>query len=647
MDLQSLTPEIVRKQRAHPRFGPMISAASPLPVEALDRSLVACFEEQARRHADRVAVEAAELSVTYGELNSAANRLAHYLLATRIDTNTPVAIVLDHSLDTILSLLAVLKTGGYYLCLEPTLPAHHISQLLNLSGAQLVITTSAYMAHLEQGLSGGCCVLSLDQLIAKDLIHDPQTPISPQQPARLGFTSGSTGVPKLNLQTHRDRLYSVWQSSNAYLLGPEDRHAFVNRFSTGTSSRALFSALLMGGSAHLHLGTNNDMLSWASWLDAQAITQLYMPTVAFRELSRMLPEGPNLPSIRMVYLGGQTIYRQDAEMFQRAFSPGTILVCRYSMSETSGLAHYLVDHDTILESDTLPAGYALPGRELLILDEKGRTLGFNQPGEIAVRRLPLTQGPPTDRAAITTSLGTASEDVAPLFRTADLGLLRPDGCLIHLGRKDDMVKVRGHRVALAEAESYLLQVPGVAQAAVRPFATRGGDNRLVGYVAPARGVQLSVVTIRDELSRLAPSHMVPARLVVVPDLPLTSSGKVDRMALPAPGRDRPGLGIPMVPARTPFEEVLTAIWREVLDLDEIGIHDPFLELGGDSLQAARIVSRAVREFQIELPTSVLFEAPTVADMALLITQQQAAQLDRHSLEHLLAELETSDDTRKS
>ncbi len=624
MDGSSAVSAIVAKQWAYLRHAPIMQEATPFTEEMLSMSLVACFEQQVTISPRRLAVVSAEGSLTYDELNQAANRLAHHLLAHGVAVGVPTAIILGSGLDVIVSMLAVLKTGGYYLVLEPDLPPQRVQDILNLAATQMILTTSSHADYSAQVSPKGGRLVLLDQMDTESLIHNPDIHITPLQPSRLGFTSGSTGAPKPSLKTHKNYLYGVWQGSNTYLFSRDDRHASVYRFSTGPSMRALYSALLIGGSIHLHPDLNYDMRSWATWIDAQAITQLYMPTATFRELLHNLPEGPNFPSIRMVYVAGQTIYRQDAEMFQRYFSRGAILVSRFSMSETSCLAHYLVDHETRFDRDTLPIGYALPGRELLIVSEEGQPLGFNQPGEIAVRRLFQDGDELEGSSSGLNGVHAANDRTEPFFRTSDLGLMRPDGCLIHLGRKDDTVKVRGNRVALAEAESLLLKVKGVAQAAVKSFSTVDGDNQLVGYVALSQDAQLTATDLRRELGQMAPTYMIPARFLVMPTLPLTTTGKIDRQALPAPGNGRPLLSFPLTSPVTPFEEIVSAIWCAVLGLDAIGIHDPFLELGGNSLQAMRIAARVQEEFGVEIPLAELFAASTVAEMALAITSRLVA-----------------------
>ncbi len=607
MDRDTMAAMMLAKQMAYPRHAAIIQAATPLSEKILEKSLVSCFEEQAERTPQSLAVVAEEGSLTYEELNETANRLAHHLLAMGLSVTIPTTILLNRSLDTIVCTLAILKTGGYFLCLEPTLPVQRARDLLNRSATRMILTTSAHAAYLNEVAPDGNEWLLLDQVVMEDSTQNLNIPISPAQPSRLGFTSGSTGAPKPGLKDHRNYLYGTWQQSNAYLLSPLDHHAFVYQFSTGVATRAAYNALLTGGSVHLHPGVNYDMSSWADWIEAQEITLINMPTVAFRELLQTRPDGCNFPSVRRISTGGQTVYRQDAELFQRRFCRGTLMGTTYAMTETSSLAHYLIDHDTKFEGETVPLGYALPGRQLLIVDEEGRELGFDQPGEIAVRNLYANIAEASNKGGAPGS----DQDNISFFRTSDLGLLRPDGCLIYLGRKDDMVKVRGNRVALSEAENLLLKVNGVAQAAVKPFRTASGDNRLVGYVTSAKEAQITVASVRAEMNRLAPAYMVPARIVLLATMPITASGKIDRPSLPMPDTARPDLETPFVAPRNDMEEQIAAIWAELLAVDEVGVNDNFFDLGGDSISAMRMILKVESLTGSTIPQDY-FRGPTVA-----------------------------------
>ena len=608
---------MIAKQRAYARHAPLLQSAIPLPQELMEMSLTTCFEAQVAKAPHRIAVVSAQGTLTYQALNWAANRLAHQLLAMGIPIGAPVAILLEQSAETVVSIWGAVKAGGCYFCLEPSLPAPRTQDLLQRSAAQIIITTSTFAAYAEQVAPTGSHIILLDQMVASDLVQNPNIPIAPGDALAINFTSGSTGTPKFTKKSHAAQLYSAWQCSIDYGLSPADRYASIYQLNAGLSSRGIFAGLLTGGTYYLYPGMNFDMSGWANWLEAEEITQLTGPTAAIRELLYTRPDGPNFPAMRIVQVAGQTVFRQDAELFQRRFAPGAILVSLYGMTELATITHYLVDHDTRFEGDTLPIGYPVAGRQLLVMDEAGNQL-IDQPGELVLRHR-------RDRELLVGDVPTrchhgqeVDEEAYALFYTADIGIQRADGCLTYLGRKDDMVKVRGNRVTLTEIESWLLKIKGVAQAAAKSFPTASGDNRVVGYVALAPGVQITEASIRAELNQSIPFYMVPARVVVLPTMPMTTTGKVDRKTLPPPDSTRPHLATPFVAPRGEIEHQIADLWMILLGLDEIGVDDNFFELGGDSLNAVRMIVMIEAKLGVTIAQDY-FRAPTVAALAKLCT----------------------------
>jgi acyl carrier protein len=227
-----------------------------------------------------------------------------------------------------------------------------------------------------------------------------------------------------------------------------------------------------------------------------------------------------------------------------------------------------------------------------------------------------------------------------LYRTGDLGRLRPDGNVEFLGRADDQIKIRGFRIEPAEIDKVIRQHPAVHEAVLVAREDQPGSKRLVAYVVLAPKAATTVAELRKFLNERLPQYMVPAVFMLLNALPKTLNGKVDRRALPAPGRSRPEIDTPFVAPGTPLEEVLAQIWKEVLCLDSIGVHDNFLDLGGHSLSASQIISRVIERFDLELPVQLLFDSPTVSDMAIVIANNQAKRLDGNALERVLAELDT-------
>src|SRR3990172_6913022 len=293
---------------------------------------------------------------------------------------------------------------------------------------------------------------------------------------------------------------------------------------------------------------------------------------------------------------------------------------------------------------TLPVGYAVEDKEVILLDDSGCELGFGQVGEIDIKSAYLSPGYwRKPELTLAKFLSDPKGGDQKIYLTGDLGRMAPDGCLFHLGRKDFQVKVRGYRVEVSEIEMALLEHAAIKEVAVASREVQSGDRRLVAYFVPTGQPAAGVREVRNFLKDRLPDYMIPSAFVMLRALPLTPNGKVDRLALPEPGKSRPELETPFVAPKTPVEEELARIWAEVLSLDQVGIHDNFFDLGGHSLAATRVVSQVIKKFQLEIPLQSLFQSPTVATMAAVIAKHQGKNLGDEELASILTELETLSD----
>jgi acyl carrier protein len=341
-------------------------------------------------------------------------------------------------------------------------------------------------------------------------------------------------------------------------------------------------------------------------------------------------------------LASETVTKGDIELGAKHFLSSCIFSNGLGSTETGVLLLYYIDPSAPLETDRVPIGYPLQDMEILLLGEDGQEVGLNQVGEIAVRSRYLSPGywrrPDLTRAKFRPEGGDAR-----IFLTGDLGKRLEDGCFEHLGRKDFLVKVRGFRVEAGDVEEKLSGYPGIKEAAVIGRAKTSGDTRLVAYIVPTKRPGPKVNELRRFLKERLPDYMIPSAFMTLDRLPRTPAGKLDRKALPDAGNARPDLDTPFVTPRTPVEERLAQIWAEVLSLDGVGIHDNFFDLGGHSLAATRVVSQVIKQFQLELPLQSLFQSPTVAEMAVLIAENEAKKLDETDMHRILAELESLSD----
>jgi acyl-coenzyme A synthetase/AMP-(fatty) acid ligase len=426
----------------------------------------------------------------------------------------------------------------------------------------------------------------------------------------------------------------VRQQTNDFHLCAEDRLTFL-----GSRGRDVFRALLNGAAVYPVEIKQEGLAGLADWLIQEEITMYNSVPSAFRHFVHTLTGAEQFPKLRLIKLVGETLYKRDVELYQKHFAPHCILVNSLGVTETGTVRQYFIDKNTHITSSLVPVGYPTDDKEVLLLDEDGNEVGVNQIGEIVVKSRYLSPGywrrPELTQAKFFPDPAGGEKR---LYHTGDLGMLQPDSCLIHLGRTDFQVKIRGNRVEIGEIETALLDLDTVKEAVVVAREDVPGHKRLVAYIVPVNHSVPSVSTLRRALAEKLPDYMIPAAFVLMDTLPLTGIGKVDQRALPAPGNTRSALDTPFMAPRTPLEKTLTTIWTEVLGLEQIGIHDHFLDLGGNSLLATQVISRAITTFQVTLPVQTLFQTPTIADMAVVIMQNQT-QAGQEEMAHMLAELE--------
>jgi len=630
-----LKQQAIRAKCVHPT-GTFVEFAQ----EAIEQSIPERFQQKATKYPEQVAVKTERRALTYHALNRAANRVAGTILTMQGTGPEPVALLFENGVEAIAAILGTLKAGKCYVPLDPSFPRGRIASILADSGTRLLVTNGRNFRFASELTSGRSSLLDIDTIDASASEEDPCLPLSPTDFACIIYTSGSTGQPKGVIQTHRGLLHWAMIHTNTLHITPSDRLTLLHSWSVASCMHHLFGALLNGASLFPfdpRLGGGERL---ASWLLQEQVTLYHSVPMVFRQMAAALLDEEEFPHLRSINLSGAPITRSDVELYKRHLPSGCILLHMIGTTETGWIRHYFVDKDTPMTGHVVPVGYPVPDMETLLLGEDGRDVGVDAVGEIAVRSRYLSPGywrrPDLTQAAFRPDPAGGPER---LYLTGDLGRRLPDGCLVHLGRKDFQVKIRGFRVEVAEVEGALLSLPSIKEAVVVAREDGPGEQRLVAYLVPTRRPAPTVSVLRRGLAATLPDYMIPSAFVVLDSLPLTPAGKVDRLGLPAPSRARPELDSPRVAPRTPVEATLCAIWGDVLGLDEVGIHDHFLELGGNSLLASQVVSRIIETLHLNLPLRALFEAPTVVGVAAAIAEALERRPDREERGRILEELE--------
>ena len=612
----------------------------PFPIEALNQSIPERFEKQVRLFPNRLAVKTRHHLFTYDQLNRKANRLAHALIERRGGGEENIAIMLEHGALQLIAILGVLKAGKTYVPLDPSYPHKRLAYMLADSRAELVISNQANR-FLADTLAQNVPVLDIDGLDSRLSTDNLNVFCSPRKQAFITYTSGSTGKPKGFSQTHCNIILDAMNYTNGGHFCVDDRFLLIASLSFVASVRTIYSALLTGASLFPFDLKKEGLTLLADWLMRNEITIYRSVPTVFRHFTASLTGAEAFPKLRLIYLGGEPVYKKDVDLYRKYFSEDCILVNRIGGGEASTFCSYFIDKKTVIKGNYVPVGYVVPYKEVMLLGEVQQGKDDSSIGEIGVRSNFLSPGywnrPDLDRIAFLPDPGGGNLRV---FRTGDLGSILSDGCLIHLGRKDFQVKIRGFRIETAEIELALVKHAAIKEAVVRPWESKPGDQRLVAYLVTAEKQAPTVTELRSFLAKVLPEYMIPSIFMTLDALPLNTSGKIDRLALPAPGRLRPLLDKAYVAPYTPMEKKLAEIWAQVLDLDQVGIIDNFFELGGHSLLATQIISRVVATFRINVSLKSLFQASTVTDMAVVITQKKAEKVASKDFDRILSEVES-------
>ena len=594
----------------------------PLGQEQLEQSLPERFEKIVRQYPHRIAVKMGEVVVTYAELNAVSNRVARAIVAARASDPEPIGLFFATGVAQIAAVLGALKAGKFFVLLDPSFPKDRIAVILEDSQAQFLLADEQHISFARQAADSGCRVMEFESISDQVSAEDLDLEIPSQALAHIVYTSGATGRPKGVAWNHLNKLHSVVRRIYADHVCAQDRIAAL---SSGTANAVtnIFVTLLNGAELLPFDVKEMGVSCLAHWLLEERISVCQIASPLFRKLCEALTGEERFPDLRLLRLRSEAVYKTDVDLYKKHFPPTCLLANGLSSSETGPLMEYVINHDTEITGNEVPLGYALEGLEILLLDDEGKQVGYNEVGEIVVRSRYLSEGywrrPDLTEAKFKLNPNGGQER---LYLTGDLGLMRPNGCLLYKGRKDFRVKIRGYGVEVAEVEKRLLGHPDVRDAIVVARQNRLGESYLVAYFTAQSHSVPTVSELRGFLLEKLADYMVPSAFVMLDAMPLTPNGKLDRSALPVPDSSRPQLDVAYAAPRSSIEEKLVEVWEEILDVRPIGIHDNFFDLGGHSLAGASLISRLNRTFGLDLAVRVLFEAPTVAKLTSSIEVQQ-------------------------
>ncbi|GAB2962967.1 amino acid adenylation domain-containing protein [Saccharothrix stipae] len=583
----------------------LLSTWNGAPARGDDRPAHVVFAERARRTPDAVAL-VADGTLTYAELDAAANRLAHHLIDSGVTPGDVVGVLLDRDATLVTAVLAVLKAGAAYTVLDPRFPTARLTAVARRAGSTHVVSTTDFPGATTVRVDGH----------AAHPDTAPDVLVHPDDLACVMFTSGSTGEPKGVLSTHR-ALVGTLTGQDYVEFTADDVWLQCSPVSWDAFALELFGPLLHGATCVLQPGHVTDPAVIAGLLTDHAVTTAHFSASL---LNHLVDEHPaSLRGVRQLMTGGEPASVAHVGRLLD-LHPDLRLVNGYSPVENMifTLCHEITAADTDLA--TIPVGSPIAGKRVYVLDHRLNPAPVGVPGE-AYMTGGLAHGY-LGAPALTAERFIADpfEPGGRMYRTGDLVAWRADGTLDFLGRADDQVKIRGFRVEPAEVRTAVERRPGVRQSAVVVREDRPGDKQLVAYVVPEPGAATDPAALRAHVADLLPEHLRPAAYVLLEALPLTPNGKLDRAALPAPDQ----AAAPRRAARGAREEILCGLYADVLGV-EAGPEDDFFALGGHSLLAAKLTARVRAAFGVEIGVRDVFAAPVVADLALRLDGASTAR----------------------
>ncbi|MEH2157011.1 non-ribosomal peptide synthetase, partial [Nostoc sp.] len=583
----------------------------------IDKCIHQLFEEQVKLTPDAVAVVFENQHLTYHELNSRANQLAHYLRSLGVSGDVLVGICVERSLEMVMGLLGILKAGGAYVPLDPEYPQDRLSFMLEDAQVSVLLTQQHLVEKLQKHQAQVVCLDTdwhfISQLNQDNLI----TEIQATNLVYVIYTSGSTGTPKGVLIAHKGLLNLVLWHHRTFKITSIDKATQLAGTGFDAAAWELWPYLTAGASIYL---AKSEILAspvnLRDWLISHQITISFVPTPITQELLSLEWTTESL-ALRYVLTGGDKLnhYPPASVPFQVVNNYGPT---ENTVVTTSGLVV------AKKQDQTLPSiGRPIDNTYIYILDKYLQPVPIGVPGELHIGGAGLARGylnrsELTQEKFIPNPFGGSRGAGERLYKTSDLTRYLPDGNIEYLGRIDNQIKIRGFRIELGEIEAILSQHPGVRENVVVTREDIPGEKRLVAYFVPQLQQTPTTNELRIFLKEKLPQYMVPSAFVSLECLPLTPNGKVDRKALPVPDSHNTQLAVSFVAPRTFVEKVLADIWANVLHLKQVGVLDNFFDLGGHSLSTIGVMSQINETFQINLPLRHLFTAPTIAELAYTI-----------------------------
>lgn len=591
------------------------------------QSIPARFEQIVARHPGRVAVLTDKRQLTYQQLNADANRLARAIGRDEGAGRGRVALLFEQGAEVIVAMLAALKTGHAFVPLDAADGSDRVAGMIRDCAPLAVVTDQAHLAAARELAPAGTTVICVEELPDGLSGNNPDVAIAPDAPAYVFYTSGSTGKPKGVCQNHRNVLHFADVYSNSLVIAAADRLTWFYSPAFSASNMDVFGALLNGATLCPYDIRKRGTAELADWLTENAVTILHAVPTVFRHLARNLEAGRRFDTVRGIDLGGEAMVPEDVELHRRHFRPDCLFLNHLAATEASVIAQHMIAVAASYGGAMLPVGKAAPGMRIRIVRPDGSDAAAGEHGDIVLSSRFLSTGywqrPDLDALAFGSDPG---DPAVRTYRSGDLGYLDEDGNLHFVGRKDHRVKVRGHTVDPSEVEAAIRACAAVRDVAVvvRDLPDSDGTGQLTAFLAGDGDLNRQLDELRQQLRKRLPPYMIPAEFIVLESLPSIASGKFDRITMSGLTlRENRDDRVSEAPVGH-HEQLVAALFSELLKQQRVGRRDDFFQLGGDSLKATLLHVQLEDRIQRRIPLDTLFKDSSVQGMAVLLARLEAA-----------------------
>ena len=584
-----------------------------------DESLVVAFERAVAKFSSRIALGSDFWEPTYRELNEAANRLAHRLIATNVVAGDRAAILMSYDSPMIAGVLGVLKAGLIVVPFNPDEPVARLKKLVEDAEPSVILVDSQNWRLATEILRPGCRIVAFESEIDSGSVDNPSIAILPGQTAFLGYTSGTTGRPKGVMKTHRQLLRGAAVHIEAMRYTENDRIPLFAMISTGQGAIAIW-LLLTGAMLCPFPIRERGVTGLDRWIIDRGLTVYVSSASIFRTLVKSIDERLVFSNVRAVRLASEATTAADFRTFQKHFPPTSFLVHGLSSSETSNIAWSRWAHGDVVPEGVLPIGHV--SSDVMLVDDDGRPVAQGEIGEIVVKSRYVANGY-WRKPELTAQRFSADRDGTGtrLVKTGDLARMNADGLLEFCGREDDRIKIRGNRIELGDIERTMESLPGIHGAAAIAVWRENHEPVLVAFVVKTGSSSWTVQQFRRAIRENLPQAMVPSKILFLDRFPYNRGNKIDREALRQYALTVPAEDTGDEP-RTETEILLADIWADVLEVSDVRRGDDFFSLGGDSLKGAVVAAQLHATLGIELNLGTIADHPTITMLATFIDQTQ-------------------------